>query len=122
MSSEDPKLQIEIDASRPAVIVNSAVVVTSEIVSFHFNALAGADLNKPAEPHAVMYRFLGPELSAAQRRAMHERWILAKAFQELLRAVRHALEVAHVLSALLTKKHKIKSPSMFADFLKPLSA
>ena len=64
----------------------------------------------------------GPEVTLDQRRAMHESWILAKAFQELLRSVRHALEEAHVLVALLTKEHKIRSNDTLANFLKPFQS
>jgi hypothetical protein len=119
MVGENPRLQINLDATRLSRIVNSAVVASSEIVNFHFNALSGADLDKPAEPSEVLFRFPGPELSAVQRRAMHENWVLAKAFQELLRAVRHALEEAHVFVALLTKKHKIRSSATILEFLNP---
>jgi hypothetical protein len=45
-----------------------------------------------------------------------------KAFQELLRAARHALEEAYVLTALLSKEHKIKSNDTLTDFLKPFQA
>jgi hypothetical protein len=53
---------------------------------------------------------------------MHENWMLAKAFQDLLRAVRHALEEAHVCVALLTKKHKISSSTTLAEFLQPFQS
>ncbi len=57
-----------------------------------------------------------------QRRAMHESWILARAIQELLRAVRHALEEAHIITALLTKTHQIKSNDTLANFLRPFQS
>jgi len=46
--------------------------------------------------------------------------MLAKAFQELLRAVRHALEEAHVFVALLTGRHQIKSSATLSEFLSRL--
>ena len=49
---------------------------------------------------------------------MHEDWILGKAFQELLRAVRHALEEAHVMTALITREHKVRSTQTLENFLK----
>ena len=49
---------------------------------------------------------------------MHEDWILGKAFQELLRAVRHALEAAHVMTALITREHKVRSTQTLENFLK----
>ena len=59
------------------------------MVNFHFGALANADLSQPAHVEDSSYQFKSPDIGAYERRAMHERWILAKAFQELLRAVRH---------------------------------
>jgi hypothetical protein len=104
------------------MIIDSAVVASSEIVNFHFNALSGADLSKSSEPSDLMYKFPAPELTATERLAMHENWILGKAFQELLRAVRHALEDAHVYIALLTKTHKVRSNATLLEFLKPFQS
>lgn len=53
---------------------------------------------------------------------MHESWILAKAFQDLLRAVRRALEEAHILTALLVKEHKVRSSATLSEFLSPLQS
>jgi hypothetical protein len=115
-----PKAELQLDSNRLAIIIDNAVVTSSEIVNFHFNALAVADLSKPSEPTEVIwYRFQGPELNAPERRAMHENWILAKAFQELLRAVRHALEEAHLYTSLLTKAHQARSNITLVEFLKP---
>src|SRR5665213_3357205 len=96
----NPNVQLTAEPRFIAVIIDTAVVTSSEIVNFHFGALDGADLSKPAQAE-VMYRFGSPEMTAADRRAVHERWILAKAFQELLRAVRHGLENAYVCVELL---------------------
>ena len=113
-------LEIQLNADRLAFIINSAVVNSIEIVNFHFNALSVADLSKPVQTTETMYKFKTPELSVAQRRALHENWILAKAFQELLRAVRHALEEAHVFASLLSKgKHTVRSSGTLDDFLRP---
>jgi hypothetical protein len=122
MAGENQKLQLKLDPRRLTAIVDSAVVSSSEIVNFYFNALSGADLNKPAESPEVTYRFKAAELNAAQRRGMHERWILAKSFQDLLRAVRHALEEAHIFTALLTKTHKVRSNASLAEFLRPFQS
>jgi hypothetical protein len=119
MTKENPKLLLELNPNRLAEIIGSAVFASTEVVNLHFNALSDENLNRPFEGSGVLYRFKGPELSLDQRRAMHESWILAKAFQELLRAVRHALEEAHVMAALLTKVHKIRSSETLASFLQP---
>lgn len=115
----NPRVELNLDPTILARIVDAAVVASSKIVNFHFNALSILDLSKPVEPVDAIYRFRGPELNAAQRRVMHENWVLAKAFQELLRAVRHALEEAHVLTALLTRTHTVRSNITLLEFLQP---
>jgi hypothetical protein len=119
MAKKDPELQLSLPADHLATIVDSAVVSTCEVVNFHFSALAGADLSQPAHIPEAKHRFKGPELNAAQRRAMHESWMLAKAFQELLRAARDALEMAHVFVALLGETHRVSSSATLAEFLAP---
>jgi hypothetical protein len=117
------QLQLRLDPGHLAAIIDSAVVSSCEVVNFHFNALAGANLDQPAHTpearHTFTHTFKGPELNAAQRRAMHENWILAKAFQELLRAVRDALETAYVFVALLGKTHRVSSSATLVEFLAP---
>ncbi len=120
MVSENPKLKVQIDPARLSRIIDAAVLISSEIVNFHFNALSNSDLTQtPMPANAGTFGFAGPTLSADQRLTIHQNWILAKAFQELLRAVRHSLEVAHVYTALLTKTHRISSSSTLDDFLAP---
>jgi hypothetical protein len=119
MAKENPKLHLELNPNRLAEIIGSAVSASTEVVNLHFNALSDENLNRLLEGSGVLFIFRGPELNLDQRRAMHESWILGKAFQELLRATRHALEEAHVMTALLTKEHKIRSHETLAGFLKP---
>lgn len=113
------KLELKCDSSRLAAIIDNAVIATSEIVNFHFNALSDADLSKPALRSEATFNIKGPELSVEQRGALHENWILARAFHELLRAVRYSLEEAHIFVVLLTKTHKIKSCATLSEFLRP---
>jgi hypothetical protein len=122
MSKENPKVHLELNPNRLAEIIGSAVFANTEVVNLHFNALSDESLSKPVQSSGIIFKFGGPELSLDQRRAMHESWILGKAFQELLRAVRHALEEAHVMTALLTKEHKIRSNETLVGFLKPFQA
>jgi hypothetical protein len=116
------QLTLQINAGRLAAIIDDAVLASSEIVNFHFNALAGANLAEPSEGGDAKFRLRGPAMGTDARRSLHERWILAKAFQELLRAVRHSLEEAYILVTLLTKTHRIKSSSTLAEFLRPFQA
>jgi hypothetical protein len=113
------QLQLQLNPMQLAVIIDNAVVTSSEVANFHFRALANADLAKPTQAGDARYHFRAPDIDADERRAMHERWILAKAFQELLRAVRHALEEAHLFVALLTGRHQIKSSATLSEFLNP---
>jgi hypothetical protein len=41
-------VQLSLDAGQLTAIIDSAVVSSCEVVNFHFNALANADLNQPA--------------------------------------------------------------------------
>ena len=116
------RLELELNPAHLASTIDNAVVISSEIVNFHFSALASADLTQPAKAADARYRFQTPAISAADRRAMQECWILAKAFQELLRAVRHSLEEAYVFVALLTGKHKIKSSATLSECQKPFKS
>ena len=122
MAKENPKLHLELNPNRLSEIIGSAVFASTEVVNLHFNALSDENLNRTLEGSGVVFKFKGPELILDQRRAMHENWILAKAFQELLRAVRHALEEAYVMTTLLTKEHKVRSNVTFEDFLKPFQS
>lgn len=119
MADEIPKLQLRLNPARLASIIDSAVVAANEIVNFHFNALTDADLSQPSESSDVRFRIRGPKITSDERRSLHESWILAKAFQELLRAVRHSLEEAYVYVMLLTKQHRIKSSATLSEFLEP---
>ncbi|WNV08310.1 hypothetical protein [Tardiphaga sp. 709] len=119
MSDQKPKINLEINQNRMAQIIGAAVVQSTEVVGLHFEALKTFDLSQPPPSDATFYRFNTPNLNADQRRQIHESWILAKAFQELLRAVRHALEEAHLLVALLTKAHTVRSSETLSVFLKP---
>ncbi len=118
MATGSQRVELQLNPGRLSSIINGAVVATSEIVNFHFNALAGADLTNPAESGG-RFRINSPNISAADRRSLHESWILARAFQELLRAVRHSLEEAYVFVALLSGTHRTKSSTTLLDFLSP---
>jgi hypothetical protein len=81
-----------------------AALTCREIVDFYFAALATADLSKkPPAPEGTFFRFAfsGPELSTTDRRSLHENWILAKVFQELMRGVRASLEEAFFFTELI---------------------
>jgi|SRR5665213_2244576 len=119
MAAEIPRLHLELNPNRLSEIVGSAVFASTEVVNLHFRALATENLDESLESSGVVFKFKGPDLDQDQRRAMHESWILGKAFQELLRAVRHTLEEAYVMAVLLTQEHKIRSDGTLANFLKP---
>lgn len=116
---ENPKLHLEFNPARLAEIIGSAVFVSAEVVNLHFKALIEDNLKLSLERSGVVYKFTGPDLSFDQRRTLHENWVLARAFQELLRAVREALEEAHVVIALVTGKHKVRSNETLEGFLGP---
>jgi hypothetical protein len=114
------QIQIQLNPARLSSIIDRAVVASSEIVNLHFKALNTFDLAQPLELDGVLHQFRGPDLSSADRRALHENWVLARAFHELLRAVRHSLEEAHVFVKLLTRTHQVRSNMTLDEFLTPL--
>jgi hypothetical protein len=120
--SDVPQARLELDPYVITRTIDAAVITSVEVVNFHFDALAKADLSRPASlpPDAgISFRFGGASLNAEQRRTVHENWILAKAFQELLRSVRQGLEFAHVITELINTKHTAASDRTVAEFLKP---
>jgi len=119
MNNPVPIVQLSLNPERLVAIIDEAVLATNEIVNFHFNALANANLAQPAEGGG-RFQIRGAEIDSEKRRALHESWILAKAFQEMLRAVRHSLEEAYVFVSLLNKKHRVKSNATLSDLLEPI--
>lgn len=119
MKKGTPRIFLELKPVRLAAIIDHAVVASSEVVNFHLGKMADANFDEPAQAENLRYRFSTPPIGADERKAMHENWILAKAFQEVLRAVRHSLEEAYVYLELLTNEHRVKSRSSLSDFLKP---
>ena len=84
-----------------------------EVIDLYFEVLSKTDLSQPPPaPGDAFFRFdiRGPELSAEERRGVHERWVLIKAFQDLMRGVRGSLEEAYFFIALL-REGKIRAPT-----------
>jgi hypothetical protein len=83
--------------------------------------LAKADLSKkPPRPEGLFFRFETntAEMNASDRRAMHESWILARAFQDLMRGVRASLEEAYLLAELLAAGNiRVQSSGTLDDVL-----
>ncbi len=100
----NPKIELQLHPDGVAAPAQIAALTCREIVDFYFAALATADLSKkPPAPEGIFFRFAfsGPELSTTDRRSLHENWILAKVFQELMRGVRASLEEAFFLTELI---------------------
>ncbi|MCS3762094.1 hypothetical protein [Bradyrhizobium centrosematis] len=96
-----------------AAPAHRAAVICREVIDLYFEALSKTDLSQsPPAPGDAFFRFeiKGPELSAEERRGAHERWVLIKAFQDLMRGVRGSLEEAYFFIALL-KEGKIRAPT-----------
>jgi hypothetical protein len=99
------KIEVQLHPDGVAAPAQIAAQTCREIVDFYFAALATADLSKkPPAPEGTFFRFdfSGPELSATDRRSLHENWILAKVFQELMRGVRASLEEAFFFTELIS--------------------
>jgi len=109
-----------------AVPVHRAALICREVVDLYFDALSKADLSQPPPPPGdTFFRFdiKGPELSLEERRGIHERWVLAKAFQDLIRGVRGSLEEAYFFIELLNVgKIRARSNSTLDEVLAPFRA
>ena len=122
IETKRPTIQLTLDANAVAAPVHAAAVTCREVVDFYFDAIAKADLSKkPPGIEGNFFRFdvAGPDLDADSRRAMHESWILAKAFQDLMRGVRASLEQAHLFIEILGGPHSVKSDSTMDEFTRP---
>jgi hypothetical protein len=121
-AEEAPRIQINLDANAVAAPAHAAASTCREIVDFCFGAMAKADLSKRPMGVENFFRFdaKGPDLTVDERRAMYESWILAKAFQDLMRGVRASLEQAFLFIELVSSPgHKVKSASTLGDFVAP---
>lgn len=118
-SASSPVLNLQLNIDAILMHGQNAVVLSSEIVDFMFNALETADLSKKPINEATQYKFKTPDLSAADRRAMYENWIFLKSFQDLMRGVRASLEQAYLFLQILAAPPVIKSNSTLEEFLDP---
>ena len=100
---QPPIVQLTLNANAVAAPVHAAAVTCREIVDFSFDAMSKIDLSKkPPGIKGAFFRFdiRGPDMSAAERKALYESWILAKAFQDLMRGARHRSSKRFFLSNL----------------------
>jgi hypothetical protein len=109
-----------------AAPAHRAAIICREVVDLYFDALSKADLAQPPPaPDDAFFRFdiKGPKLSREERRSLHERWILVRAFQDLMRGVRASLEEAYFFIALLKiGKLRAASNSTLDKILAPFRA
>jgi hypothetical protein len=101
----NPPLQLTLNPDGVAAPAHRAAVICREIIDLYFDALSRTDLSqKPPASKTTFFRadFRGPDLSAEERRNLHEAWLLAKVFQDLVRGVRGSLEEAYLFIELLS--------------------
>jgi hypothetical protein len=114
------QLQLALNLDAIIVPTQHAVVLSSELVDFLYEAMATADLSKKPSNDVTRYKFKTPDITAADRRAMFENWIFSKGFQDLMRGVRTSLEQAYVFLELATRPQKAKSDTTLAEFFAPV--
>lgn len=73
-------------------------------------------MRPPASGDFFRFDPKGPDLDAESRRGLYESWLLAKAFQDLMRGVRASLEEAYFVIELLSQPLRVSSTSTLADF------
>lgn len=89
------RFQITLHPDGVAAPAIKAVLECSEVVRFCLQAFTAANLAEPP-PFVGTYHLEGPTLSADDRRQAYTSWILGKAFHELTRGIRAALEEAYL--------------------------
>lgn len=103
--ADNPRIELQLHPDGVAAPAQLAATVCREVVDLYFDALNKADLSKKPEApeNRTFFRFdsKGPDISAEERRAIHETWILSKAFQDLMRGVRASLDDAYFFIQLL---------------------
>jgi hypothetical protein len=117
-----PSIKLDLSAWSVAAPAHAAATQSQEVVDLYFAALEKADLSKrpdPTESLTLRHIITGPDIDAIERRRRHENWILAKAFQDLLRGVRESLETAYLVLQIVWKPHRVKSGSTLAEFIAP---
>lgn len=100
-----PAIALTLHPDGVAAPAHRAAVICKEIVDLHFDALSKVDLSAPPpETRNDFFRFSirGTELTAGERRTAHESWVLARAFQDLMRGVLGSLREAHFFIELLS--------------------
>ena len=118
-----PVVQLNLDVNAVAAPAHIAAWTCREIVDFYFDAMTKADLSKkPPGVENVFFRFdvRSPDLTAESRRVLYESWILAKAFQDLMRGVRASLEQAYLFTELIScPRREVKSDSTLDELIAP---
>lgn len=104
--AERPTISLTLHPDGVAAPAQRAALVCKEVVDLYFAALSKADLSSPPpEARIAFFRFRitgQPELTAEQRRFLHENWLLARCFQDLMRGVMTSLREAHFFIELLS--------------------
>jgi hypothetical protein len=122
--ADNPRIDLQLNPDGVAAPAQLAATVCREVVDLYFDALNKADLSKKPEApeNEAFFRFdsKGPDFSAEQRRAIHETWILSKAFQDLMRGVRASLDEAYFFIQLLDMGHlTARTSATVEEILRP---
>jgi hypothetical protein len=122
--ADNPRIELALNPNGVAEPAQRAAAVCREVVDLYFAALVDADLGKAPVAHGtnVFLRFAGCalNLTSDQRREIHEAWILAKVFQDLVRGVRASLEEAYFFIRVLDEgKMTVRSSSTLDEILAP---
>lgn len=122
--ADNRKIDVQLNPDVVAEPAQMAAAICREVVDLYFDALNKADLSKkPVPPDGeTFFRFeqKGPDFNAEERRAAHETWILARAFQDLMRGVRASLDEAYFFIQLLdTGRIRARTSSTLEEVLYP---
>lgn len=123
---QGPTINLALHPDGVAAPAQRAALVCKEIVDLYFDALSKTDLSMPPpEARNAFFRFRisGPEMDADQRRAVHENWLMARCFQDLMRGVLSSLREAHLFIELISMERlHVKTDSTIDGVLEPFRA
>ncbi|WP_265516010.1 hypothetical protein [Nitratireductor luteus] len=114
MAAAPDRIIVKLDPNGVAAPVHRAVSITTHVVAFCLESIAGEELDS-SEMHGgfISYKFSEVEASPEERRETYQNWVLSKGFQDLARGIRETLEEAKFYLAIVGRRQAITTWARF---------
>jgi hypothetical protein len=103
------QLKVQLNPNGVAAPAQHAATKAANIILHCLGALDGELKTPETSEQSIGYRFEEIGITAEERRATYQNWLLCRAFQELLRGVRESLEEAVLFLELLSQPGEKKT-------------